>query len=328
MDKHAWAVRPYPHGIYRMEEFLSQKMAAIGWPKLGDLKGCDREQIAERIKTHYGGSLRHVGQVTGIIDRFVNQIQIGDAIVIPDGNNVYFGIVTGGYVYKPELATLDEGYPHWIGVEYLFDGKAILRSQLPAIVFDALKGRQSVFGLPPEVIWEVIDNPDRFTPVLADTEDQKTKEEYTKKLSDGEVVGINSPRFEEIVRKVLSIYFPGLQRLSTRNAPKGADTDLKTSLPGNIVIRVQVKCYQNKHGELTEDVVHQLRDSMEDGEHGIIVTTNKVSNEARKLAESDSSKPIGIIDGAEFAQLVFDNIDKLDDEDLWALGLRRRLTLR
>lgn len=45
-------------------------------------------------------------------------------------------------------------------------------------------------------------------------------------------------------------------------------------------------------------------------------------------AESDSEKPIGIISGADFAELVFENMGKLTDADLWTLGLRRQLTSR
>ena len=94
------------------------------------------------------------------------------------------------------------------------------------------------------------------------------------------------------------------------------------------MVRVQVKCYQDALGPLTEAAIQQLRDSMEVGEHGIIVTTNKVSPEAMNAAEADPTKPIGIIDGLEFAQLVFDNLRQLEDKDLWALGLRRAVAAR
>ena len=33
----AWVVRPYPHGFYRVSEFLTGNMVAIGWPCVGDL---------------------------------------------------------------------------------------------------------------------------------------------------------------------------------------------------------------------------------------------------------------------------------------------------
>jgi predicted Mrr-cat superfamily restriction endonuclease len=326
MFRYAWAVRPYPHNIHRVPEFLANRMAAIGWPSIGDLAGCDREQINSKLKDSYQYEGGRLGQSTGVVDRFVNQVEIDDPIVVPDGDKVYLGVVTSGYSFKQHLATEKEGYPHWIGVDYRFDGQPILRSELPAALYDSLKGRQTVFSVPADAVWNVINNPSRFLPV--DTGDQEVKAEYVSSLSAGGTPGINSPRFEEAVLKILSFYFPGLQRLATTNAPAGADTDLKTSLPGGIVVRVQVKCYRDDWGELRDDAVTQLRDSMEVGEHGIIVTSNRAGESAQKLAASDSLRPIGIIDGPEFSQLVFDNLDRLNDEDIWALGLRRALAVR
>jgi len=31
--KNTWIVRPKPHGILRMKEFLSQNIVAVGWPE-------------------------------------------------------------------------------------------------------------------------------------------------------------------------------------------------------------------------------------------------------------------------------------------------------
>ena len=301
-------------------------MAAIGWLRAGDFTGCDRGEIQAKLKAAYHYEPRQLAQTAGIVDRFVNQIKPGHAVAVPDGDKVYFGIVSSGYSFKPDLATEEAGYPHWVGVEYQFGGQPVLRSELPAILFDALKGRQTVFSLPADAVWEVIEHPDSY--VSVPTDDPNVKADYIKSLSAGSVPGINSPRFEEAVLKVLSLYFPGLSRLPTTNAPAGADTDLRTSLPAGIVIRVQVKCYRDDRGEMRENAVRQLRDSMDVGEHGIIVTTNRAGDAAQRLAASDSVKPIGIIDGREFAQLVFDNLDRLDDEDLWTLGLRRALAAR
>ena len=323
----AWAVRPYPDGRYRVPEFLRGRMAAIGWPASGDLTGLNRTQIATKLRDCYyaSASAQSLGQVVGIVDRFVNQIQVGDGVVVPDGDKVYFGRVASTYSFHRDLQADDEGYPHWVGVNYCFDGRPLLRAELPAVLFDALKGRQTVFGLPAREVAEVVEHPERYCAV--DAGDGEVKATYGDSLSRGVVPGINSPRFEEAVCKVLSYYFPELRRLPTTNAPVG-DTDLRADLPGGIVVRVQVKCYQDAWGPLTEAAIQQLRDSMELGEHGIIVTTNKVSPEAMKAAEADATKPIGVIDGVEFAQLVFDQLDRLENPDLWALGLRRAVALR
>lgn len=328
-SRNAWAIRPHPHGKYRMQEFTANGMAAIGWPQTGDLSGCDREQIRKVLRGRYyvEASEQSLGQATGIVDRFINQVKTGDAIIVPDGSVVYFGEVSAPYSWHPDLADEENGYPHWLGVTYCFDKRPLARGELPATLYDALKGRQTVFSVPCGCVEEVLQKPgdylafDQFT-------DQDALPEYIERLSQGLVPGINSTRFEDAVQKVLSLYFPGLRRLATTNAPVGADTDLATTLPGQLNIRIQVKCFQDKAGPLDSWVVTQLRDSMELGDHGIIVTTNRVSDAACIAARAESEKPVGIIDGTEFAQLVFENIDRLTEEVLWSLGLRRSTNLR
>lgn len=328
-NKRAWTIRAYPHGIYRIPEFLENRMAATGWPLTGDLSGLNRDAIRERLRQTYyqSASPQKLGQITGIVDRFVNQIQVGDAVVIPDGELTYFGIVTSPYSFKGDLESDTEGYPHWIGLDFKFDGKPLPRLELPAILFDSLKGRQTVFELPADAVWDVINHPKRYASVDPGAE-QIIQDQYRQDLALGKVPGINSPRFEEAVLKVLSFYYPGLVRLSTTNAPAGVDTDLKTSLPGGLVLRVQVKCYQDDVGPLSPEAVTQLRGSMEPGEHGILVTTGDISDDAQREADSEPEKPVGLISGSEFADLVFENLERLSDSNLWALGLRRALSTR
>lgn len=328
-DHKAWVIRPYPHGKYRVKEFLSNGLVAIGWPALGDLTGLDREQIRETLRKSYypEGESRALGQVVGIVDRFVNQIRARDLVVIPDGNAVFFGRVIRPYFFQAQLQSEKEGYPHCLGVKYLFDSKAIQRSELPAVFFDALKGRQSVFGAPTELVQEVVDNPTRYQSYDSMI-DINMKRDYLQKLSTGHLPGINSNSFEIAVMKLFSLYFPGLRPLGTRNAPIGADSDLRADLPGQITIRVQVKCFQDSSGPLDASVVTQLRGSMEPGDHGIVVTTSKVAKAAREAAESDLTKPVAIIGGSEFAELLFDKADSLTDKELWSFGLRRTVAIR
>lgn len=325
----AWIVRPYPHGKYRMKEFLEKGMVAIGWPSTGNLSAKTRSEIGNILRTAYysGSSSRTLGQVTGIIDRFVNKIKVGDKILVPDGNFIYLGTATRSYEFRQELESDCEGYPHWIGVDWLFDKRPVARAEVPAILFDSLKGRQTVYGIPIEFVEPLIESPDRFIAFDAAVEFEY-KNIYIERLSQGLVPGINSPAFEKAVLKVLSFYFPFLHQLPTTNAPVGADTDLITQLPGSVVIRIQVKCFQDKDGPLKPWVVTQLRDSMEPGENGIIVTTNRIGQEAREVADRDSEKPINFIDVTDFVQLVFENQENLTDQELWALGLKRSITGR
>ncbi|MDA8010513.1 MAG: restriction endonuclease [Alphaproteobacteria bacterium] len=321
-SKNAWAVRPYPHGIDRAEEFLKNSMVAIGWPKLGDLTGCGKEKIREKFKAEYPADNPYsVGQQVGIIDRFVNQIHEGSIIAVPYGGDVFFGVVSKKYSFHKEFAGEDEGYAHWIGVDYKFGGDPIPRGQLPETLFASLKGQQSVFGISGELSREVIDNPNRFQASMSAEEANQLMERYVQKLKEGNLPGVNENRLEEAVLKVLACYLPGIEQLSKRNAERGADTDLRAKLPGTTRVCVQVKCYQEKHGKLGVAAVEQLRKSMEPGDKGLIVTTNTADKEATALAEQSPETPIEIIDVNGFAQLVFDNTDKLTGDDLRLLGL-------
>lgn len=125
---------------------------------------------------------------------------------------------------------------------------------------------------------------------------------------------------------LLSIYFPALRRLATTSSDLG-DTDLYTELPGDVKIRVQVIHFYPKDGDLKEWVVKQLADSMEAGEHGIIVTSGTISEGARNEAERylTRNKKIGFIIGEEFVDILFENIDQLPESSLFFFGLAKKV---
>ncbi len=54
---------------------------------------------------------------------------------------------------------------------------------------------------------------------------------------------------------------------------KTGNTDLFAELPGKFNIRMRIKHFYPDHGKLQDDVVDQLADSMDPGDHGISVTS-------------------------------------------------------
>ena len=116
--------------------------------------------------------------------------------------------------------------------------------------------------------------------------------------------------------------------MSTTNSKEG-DTDLETTLPGNIVVRVQVKYFYPQKGNLGDWVVDQLANSMDEGDLGLIATSGTISEEAIKKAKEYLSKckKISFIDGNEFVDLIFDNLDSFKEEEFSRLGLSKIFTL-
>ena len=327
----AWVVRPKPHGIDRMEEFLDKNIVAIGWPCIGDLSDRIRdsdEATRDAIKKAldpYNLSLRALGQAAGIIFRFVKGMEQDNYVVVPYWDNVYFGHVDSSYRYIGAMDNIEDGYPHQRNVRWLHEKRALPRHMLQGLSWNSLKGRQTVFGIDYDAVCETVKKPHLFT----SQSNSDLKSEYLDRLQRGSLHNVNPTTFEAAVCELLSKYYPGLTRLSTRNSPRG-DTDLWVKLPGDVVVRIQVKNFYSDQGDLGACVVQQLAESMDPGDNGIIVTSGCVGQDACRKAEelwTTERKKIGFIDGKKFAEILFENIGDISDETLAIFGLVRRLDM-
>lgn len=313
----AWVVRPYPHGVYRMRDFLSMSLVAIGWPDTGNLESCTtRASLGEAVDQSYPSSARSKGQTVGIIDRFVNVMKKDDYVLVPDGPVVYFGEVDSGYKFAVDFER--DGFAHQRAVKWLHGKRAVSRVLMPGKLFDSLKGRQTVFETPIAEVKQILASTHLFG--KANYSDLKTQ--YLEKLQKGSLLNVNCSTFENAVRDLFMLYFPGLQRLSTRSSKEG-DTDLSVTLPGRITIRIQVKYFYPELGEIAPWVVEQLANSMQPGDNGIVLTSGVVGQAARAKADEYESFQITFVDGQEFVDILFENMDKIPEASLNVFGLRR-----
>lgn len=120
MSKKAWLVRPLPHGTKRLDEFMTKEIIALGWPGIGDLSQKSREDI-KRILSGEPYHLQGLalGNAYATVDIFVNQMQVGDLVLTPDGNDIYFGEITGNYQLDLSVDNSNEGYSHQRKVKWL-----------------------------------------------------------------------------------------------------------------------------------------------------------------------------------------------------------------
>lgn len=120
--KNAWLVRPFPYGTKRLDEFKTQNIVAIGWPGIGDLTNKLREDIKEILSgVPYQLKGLELGNAYATIDIFVNQMQVGDLILSPDGDDIYFGEITSDYYMESTVDNYSTGYPHQHKVKWLND---------------------------------------------------------------------------------------------------------------------------------------------------------------------------------------------------------------
>lgn len=138
-DKSLWMLRPKPHYKNRMKEFLDDSIIAIGWPKLGDMSKLNKEQIKEKYEANYEyKDERQLNFNSNMINNFVNNIQKGDIVLIPDDDYLYLFEVLGDYYYDVSKAPDNIGYPHQHKVELV---KKVLRDNLPDSLKNGLKTR-------------------------------------------------------------------------------------------------------------------------------------------------------------------------------------------
>lgn len=131
----AWLVRHKVAGRPRLDQWLESGYASIGWGRLGDVVGASREEIAARLQTAYpdqpAGWMRNSA---GNIDRFLNEMAIGDLVVTPEGQDIYVGIVDSApsFVEGSEEA-------HRRTVEWANPGDPIARGALSVRAYSKLR---------------------------------------------------------------------------------------------------------------------------------------------------------------------------------------------
>lgn len=140
--KNLWLLRGYPSGEKRIEEFIKGGIIAIGWNKLGDMKGKDKKSIANEL-IQSGHPTTNV--TIGVINHFVNNMQVGDICLIPDDNKIYIAKIDDDYFY--EKTKIQDGYPHQRKVTFLNVNDPIDRYDLPEDLQKSLGAQNTVANL-------------------------------------------------------------------------------------------------------------------------------------------------------------------------------------
>lgn len=143
--KNAWLVRPFPHEIKRITEFKSNNMVAIGWPCIGDLTGKSREDIKSILAgPPYNLSGLQLGNAYATVDIFVNRMQKGDLVLVPDGDDIYFGEIVSDYYLDSSVDNKSDGYSHQRKVEWY---SSTLRTELSMPLRSSLKVHRTTADL-------------------------------------------------------------------------------------------------------------------------------------------------------------------------------------
>lgn len=124
MEKNYFLLRPKPNNINRIKEFLEKNIIAVGWSDSGDLTGVDLKKI------HLSVSYRS-------LNIFINEMKIGDIVIIPNGEKIYFAKIISEYFYDNSLA-LEEDYSNQRKVKFIDERD---RKSMPLEMKNILKTR-------------------------------------------------------------------------------------------------------------------------------------------------------------------------------------------
>lgn len=131
-----WMVRAFPGETDRMDEFLEGNIIAVHWG-IGDLTGCTTKKAVKAVVDQAKLEPRDASLKTGLLDRFVNKMTIGDYFIIPYKDVFYTGIIKSDYYFDSNF----QGFEHQRKVEWLFDGEPFDRGELPDELQQSIKTR-------------------------------------------------------------------------------------------------------------------------------------------------------------------------------------------
>lgn len=145
MSNKAWLVRPNSADINRINEFQTENIVAIGWPGIGDLTGKTRQDLKEILSNPpYSYTALALGNAYATVDIFVNQMNKGDLVLTPDGDNIYLGVIASNYQFNPKVDNISNGYSHQRTVEW---HNKITREDLSKALRSSLKVHRTAADL-------------------------------------------------------------------------------------------------------------------------------------------------------------------------------------
>lgn len=302
-------------GIHTQDDhlFLHGNVIAIGWKEMGDLRMINADRDSFKIKyteTYPDAKKGSIPTSSGMLFRFIHEMQIGDYIVFPSKTDrmINIGTVDGDYEY---VETAHE-YVQQRKVKWV---KHIPRTLFTQGALHELGSAMSLFMLK--------NYAEEFLAAL----DKDFKKNATSGTID-ETVGATADEIIESTRdfvlKELSRQLKGydlekfvadlLNAMGYRTtvSPQGGDSGIditayKDELPPRILVQVK-----SGDGNIKESTIQSLKGAMREGDYGLFITLSDYTKNAKKYLEGVPI--IKGINGTELVDLILKYYDHLSDK--------------
>ena len=322
-----WVSRLGRKGKY-IDNGLKGGFIAIGWPQMGNLDWVrtgesDYHKIRDKLKKvvakSWGGKADpwKVANESTMLMSFIRDMKIGDIVMVPDPRtrDVHMGRITGSYEYKDDWGDGCE-YVRRRSVDWI---TSISRDDMSPKLRFSIGAGQTVFNLDK--------HSEEIEVLMAGEEYTVPKPEFDvegKELVDymiEKMMEMDADEFEEFVSSVLGTL--GIQSSTTqKTGDKGVDVIGILDAEGlaGVRLHVQVKRVSKPVGIKT---VLNLRGTLRPDDQGTIVTTGEFTNQAQDEAEDSEKKPIRLISGRDFVELILRVYDSLEEKYRRMFGLKK-----
>lgn len=314
-------------GAYLIDEFLSRKVVAIGWAKVGDLSLLkDITAIKEKLKEVYPeAKTAQINNYAGQLSRFKSELKKGRSVTSydPTERAYWIGEITSDYIFSPGEI---ESFPHWRTVEWT---KKVLRDKLTTSTKNGLGSTLTIFKLSDTAAQEILDenkdikNSGKSDALEADQTLETIKEDFEAKANDfikDKLYKLDWDEMQDLVAGILR----GMG-YKTLVSPRGADRgkDIMASPDGlgleNPKIMVEVK---HRTASMGSQEIRSFIGGLRPGDKAIYVSTGGFSKDAKYEAER-SNIPLTLIDSDMLVSLIIQHYDKFDPDTRALIPLKK-----
>ena len=306
-EKKVWGIHSKDDNL-----FLNKNLIALGWKEFGDLTKVEPNR--EAFKEHYAEVFPDAkkGQIptsSGMLFRFLHEVQLGDYIVFPSkiDRKINIGTVESDYFFE----TSDGDYVQRRKVKWLkhlprtaFSQGALYEVGSAMSLF-AVKNYSDEFLAALDKNFKIKSDDEEDETVGATAEDiiEATKDFILKELGKK----LKGYDLEEFIADLLRA-----MGYRTTVSPHGGDSGIditayKDELPPRILVQVK-----SGDGNIKETTIQSLKGAMREGDYGLFVTLADYTKNARKYLES--VPVIKGINGTELVDLILKYYDDLSDK--------------
>lgn len=309
---------------YLIDDFIENKIVAIGWKDVGDLTSIDNINELKTIlrETYQDYKDFQVNLNAGQIMRFKKELRINDHVITYSPSTRYYWIakILSDYEYNPKLTD----YHNIRRVEWI---DKVSRDDLSIKTKNSLGSALTIFKVANESISEIF-------ALLSGSKipkDPVEKEDSLEILKDDFIAKAH----EFIKDKVLTLDWEDMQELvagiiramgyKTRVSPRGADRgkDILASPDGLGLeeprILVEVK---HRQGTIGAPEVRSFLGGLRQNDKGLYVSTGGFTREAKYEAER-SNTPLSLVDADLLISLIIQYYDHFDSETKALIPLKK-----